>query len=101
MAGDHWRENLEAAEVWLRGLFRRNGGLWVKIGAVVLAVILIPITLLYLSPSILGWFAPPLDLSRDLYSVNRPVAFTFLDAQGRDVGHRGAVVGDRLTLDEM
>jgi penicillin-binding protein 1A len=101
MADDHWRENLEAAEHWLRGLFQRNAGTWVKIGAVVLLVIAVPLTLLYLSPQILGFFAPPLDLSKDLYSVNRPVAFTFLDAEGHDVGHRGAVVGDRLTVDEM
>ena len=101
MAGDHLRENLEAADRWFRGLFHRRAGTWVKIGAVFLALILLPLTLLYLSPAILGWFAPALDLSKDLYSVNRPVAFTFLDAAGHDVGHRGAVVGDRLTLDDM
>ena len=32
---------------------------------------------------------------------NRPLAFTFLDAEGNDVGHRGAVVGERLALDQM
>ena len=101
MAGDHWQENLEAADRWLRGLFHRRAGTWVRIGAIVFAIILIPFTLLYLSPEILGLFAPPLDLSKDLYSVNRPVAFTFLDAQGHDVGHRGATVGERLTLDDM
>jgi penicillin-binding protein 1A len=101
MAGDHWRENLEAADRWLRGLFHRNAGTWVKIAALLLVIVVVPLTLLYLSPEILGFFAPPLDLSKDLYSVNRPVAFTFLDAEGHDAGHRGAVVGDRLTVDEM
>jgi penicillin-binding protein 1A len=101
MAGDHWRENLEAAERWLNGLFQRNAGLWVRLGAVLLAVSVIPVTLLYLSPAILGAFVPPIDLSKDLYSVNRPVAFTFVDAEGKIVGHRGAVVGDRLTIADM
>src|SRR6202012_4848745 len=101
MAGDHWQENLEAADRWLRGLFHRRAGLWAKIGAILLALIIVPLTLLYLSPAILGWFVSPLDLSKDLYSVNRPVAFTFLDAEGHDVGHRGATVGERLSLDDM
>src|SRR5580698_3649210 len=101
MAGDHLRENLEAADRWLRGLFHRNAGLWVRLGAILLLIVAVPVTLLYLSPAILGWFAPPLDISKDLYSVNRPVAFTFLDAEGHDVGHRGAVVGDRLSIEEM
>ncbi len=35
------------------------------------------------------------------YAVNRPIAFTFLDADGNDVGHRGAVVGERLHLQDM
>ncbi|MGA9795788.1 MAG: PBP1A family penicillin-binding protein [Rhizomicrobium sp.] len=101
MSGDHWRENLEAAERWLRGLFHRRAGLWVRIGAVALLVIFVPLTLLDMSPEILGLFAPPIDLSKDLYSINRPVAFTFLDAEGHDAGHRGAVVGDRLSIAQM
>ncbi|MBV9331066.1 MAG: PBP1A family penicillin-binding protein, partial [Alphaproteobacteria bacterium] len=34
-------------------------------------------------------------------AVNRPVAFTFLDSGGTVVGHRGAVVGERLRLEDM
>ena len=59
------------------------------------------LALLYLLPQLLGLFAPPLDPRLDLYAVNRPMAFTFLDADGNDVGHRGAVVGERLKLEEM
>jgi len=70
-------------------------------GGFALAVLATPVALLYLLPSVLGLFAPKIDFSKDLYAVNRPVAFTFLDAKGRVAGHRGAVVGDRLTLNEM
>jgi len=69
--------------------------------AITMAVIAIPLGLLYLTPLVLGLFAPKLDPAIDLYAVNRPLAFTFLDADGNDVGHRGAVVGERLKLDEM
>src|SRR5258708_11802450 len=69
--------------------------------AIALAVIALPLALLYLSPLILGLFAPKLDPGMDLYAVNRPLAFTFLDINGIEVGHRGAVVGERLTLEEM
>jgi len=69
--------------------------------AITMAVIAIPLALIYLTPLVLGLFAPKLDPAVDLYAVNRPLAFTFLDADGNDVGHRGAVVGDRLKLDEM
>ncbi len=67
----------------------------------VLGVAALGLSLLYFAPTILGWFAPKLDVSKDLYAANRPVAFTFVDATGEIVGHRGAIVGDRLTLDEM
>ncbi|HEY4275655.1 MAG TPA: PBP1A family penicillin-binding protein, partial [Rhizomicrobium sp.] len=73
----------------------------VPTATIVLTVLVVPAALLYLLPSFLGLFAPPLDPSVDLYSVNRPMAFTFLDADGNDVGHRGAVVGQRLKLEEM
>ena len=69
--------------------------------ALVAAVFILILAALYLTPVMLGWFAPPLDPKIDLYAVNRPVAFTFLDSQGHDAGHRGAVVGERLTLDQM
>ncbi|HWA31533.1 MAG TPA: transglycosylase domain-containing protein, partial [Rhizomicrobium sp.] len=73
----------------------------VPAATIILTALVVPASLLYLLPSFLGLFAPPLDPSVDLYSVNRPMAFTFLDADGDVVGHRGAVVGDRLKLEEM
>jgi len=69
--------------------------------AIAMAVIAVPLALLYLTPLVLGLFAPKLDPNIDLYAVNRPLAFTFLDADGNDVGHRGAIVGERLSLDQM
>jgi penicillin-binding protein 1A len=69
--------------------------------AIVMALIAVPLALLYLTPLVLGLFAPRLDPSIDLYAVNRPLAFTFLDVSGNEVGHRGAIVGERLKLDEM
>jgi penicillin-binding protein 1A len=89
-------ENWRAFIKWLRKPQR-----WAPIGAIAIAAIALPLTLVFLSPMFLGWFAPPLDRNIDLYAVNRPVAFTFLDSQGRDVGHRGAVVGERLALEDM
>lgn len=68
---------------------------------VLLGAAALGLTLLYFAPTILSWFAPKLDLSKDLYTANRPVAFTFVDANGEVVGHRGAIVGDRLTLGDM
>jgi penicillin-binding protein 1A len=69
--------------------------------AIVMAVIAVPLALLYLTPMVLGFFAPALDPNIDLYAVNRPLAFTFLDLNGNEVGHRGAIVGERLKLAEM
>jgi penicillin-binding protein 1A len=69
--------------------------------AIAMALIAMPMALLYLTPLLLGLFAPRLDPAIDLYAVNRPLAFTFLDSSGNDVGHRGAIVGERLKLDEM
>lgn len=69
--------------------------------AITMAVLAVPLALLYLTPLVLGLFAPPLDPAIDLYAINRPLAFTFLDASGNDVGHRGAIVGERLKLEEM
>ena len=69
--------------------------------AITMAVIAIPLALIYLLPLLLGLVAPRLDPAVDLYAVNRPLAFTFLDVTGKEVGHRGAVVGERLKLEEM
>jgi penicillin-binding protein 1A len=69
--------------------------------AIAMAVIAVPLAFLYLLPAILGLFAPPLDPGTDLYAVNRPLAFTFLDTDGHEIGHRGAVVGEKLSLEQM
>jgi penicillin-binding protein 1A len=81
---------------------------WAQIGqpyapwfARAMAAIAVPLALIYLLPQVLGLFAPTLDPKLDLYAVNRPTAFTFLDAAGKEVGHRGAVVGERLKLEDM
>jgi penicillin-binding protein 1A len=97
MAGNHLKENIGAVGDWLRG----RQGLFTRLGAVLAVILLVPAALILLVPTLLSWLAPPLDLSQDLYAVNRPVAFTFLDATGDVVGHRGAIVGERLGLNEM
>src|SRR4249919_2471569 len=74
---------------------------YAPIFAITMAAIAVPLALLYLTPLVLGLFAPTLDPAIDLYAVNRPLAFTFLDAEGKEVGHRGAIVGERLKLEEM
>ncbi len=84
-----WRQWARAAEPYARPF------------AIAMAVIAVPLALLYLTPLALGLFAPRLDRKVDLYAVNRPIAFTFLDVQGNEVGHRGAIVGQRLSLKEM
>ena len=82
------------------GFFRRHR--WIApITAILSAAIGVPLALFFLAPTILSWFAAPLDMSKDLYAVNRPIAFTFLDADGNEVGHRGAIIGKRLTLEQM
>ncbi len=68
---------------------------------IILTALVVPASLLYLLPSFLGLFAPTPDPTIDLYAVNRPMAFTFLDVDGNDAGHRGAVVGRRLKLEQM
>src|SRR3954467_12258709 len=65
------------------------------------AILVVPLALLYLLPTLLGFVAAPPPAGVDLYAVNRPIAFTFLDVNGNDAGHRGAVVGERLKLEEM
>jgi penicillin-binding protein 1A len=97
MAGNRYTKNLQAFGQWAtkRSAFLR------PLLTVVVALIAIPALALLLLPTVLSWMAPPLDLGQDLYAVNRPVAFTFLDENGSVVGHRGAVVGERLKLPEM
>ncbi len=97
MAGDHLKENLQAVGGW----FADRSGLFARLFAIAAVVIAVPILLLLLLLTFFSWFALPLDLAQDLYAVNRPVAFTFLDAKGDIVGHRGAIIGERLKLEEM
>jgi penicillin-binding protein 1A len=87
--GVNWRELAQTADRFAPAF------------ASAMAIMAVPLALLYLTPLVLGLFAPRLDPKIDLYAVNRPLAFTFLDADGNDVGHRGAIVGERLALDQM
>lgn len=71
------------------------------VGWSLLGLIGIPLLGLFLLPYALWPFAPDLDRSQDLYAANRPVAFTFLDASGKVAGRQGALVGERLKLEDM
>ena len=97
MLGQVLLQYLDAIFGWAE---RRKRGL-TRLSAVIGAIIVIPAFLIYLIPHLLVWFAPKLDMSQDLYAVNRPVAFTFLDEAGDEIGHRGAIVGERLHLSDM
>ncbi|HEY4941627.1 MAG TPA: PBP1A family penicillin-binding protein [Rhizomicrobium sp.] len=94
---DRVTENLQA----LAAFFVRRKRFFAPLLAIVVAAIAVPLAVLLALPTVLSWFASPLDMSKDLYAVNRPIAFTFLDAGGNEVGHRGAIIGKRLTLEEM
>src|SRR5689334_10081005 len=94
---DNLTENLEA----LKEHVVRQRRWYIPLGSVAAVLVALPLLLFYALPTVISWFAPPLDMTKDLYTVNRPVAFTFLDAQGNEVGHRGALIGKRLTLEEM
>jgi penicillin-binding protein 1A len=87
---------LEYLDAFLRWAERHRRGL-----AIALTIVATPVVLVFLVPYLLVMFAAKLDMSQDLYAVNRPVAFTFLDEEGNEVGHRGAIVGDRLHLSDM
>jgi len=97
MAGRRSPDYLDQTLDWLHR-HQRGWGLVLTIGSLAMAL---PLLVLLLLPSFLGLFAPPVDLHQDLYAVNRPIAFTFIDQQGDTVGHRGALVGERLKLEEM
>src|SRR6201996_4268351 len=85
---------------WMREILRAADRM-VPAFTIILTIFVVPASLLYLLPSFLGLFASPPDPGVDLYTVNRPMAFMFLDTDGNDVGHRGAVVGERLKLEDM
>ncbi len=47
-------------------------------------------------------FAGPRTLGAvDLYALNRPASYTFVDEHHQVLGHAGATAGDRLTLNDM
>lgn len=92
--------NLHAVEA-LGGWIIRNNRTLLNLCVWAVAIISLPLLGLFLMPTVLGLIAPPLDKSQDLYALNRPVAFTFLDARGDVVGRRGAAVGERLRLEDM
>lgn len=94
---DRLRRAFTSIGAWM-GDHRRGLG-WT--GAIFGFVIIAPIVLLFMLPTILGWFAPTIDMSQDLYAANRPVAYMFIDADGNEIGHRGAIVGARLSVDQM
>jgi penicillin-binding protein 1A len=82
-------------------LWRSRADRWAPLFSILVTAFAVPAALLFLLPQLLGLFAAPPDPHIDLYAVNRPLAFTFLDAGGEEVGHRGAVIGERLKLEEM
>src|SRR4051812_17406906 len=94
---DHPKENLQALGAW----FAKPRGPFAKILAIVVVLIALPLLAIVFSPYALEMLAPPLDPTADLYTVNRPTAFTFYDSAGNQVGHRGAIVGERLKLEDM
>jgi penicillin-binding protein 1A len=81
--------------------FASRRAFFARLVAIVTVIVAVPLAGLALLPSLLGLIAPPLDPKMDLYAVNRPLAFTFLDVSGQEVGHRGAIVGERLHLEDM
>jgi penicillin-binding protein 1A len=98
--GQIWEGFLRGADAFGGWIIARKNSL-LKVAVWVVGIVTIPLLGLFLLPTLLALVAPPLDLKQDLYALNRPVAFTFLDANGKVVGRRGAAVGDRLTLEEM
>jgi penicillin-binding protein 1A len=95
--GDWILSSLEGVGRWISS--RRRGLL--RLVALFVVIVALPFAALAMLPTVLSLFAPPLDRSIDLYSVNRPLAFTFLDEDGQEVGHRGAIIGERLRLKDM
>jgi len=99
MAGplDYVSENFQT----LAAHIVRRRRIYVPLASILAVIFIVPMLILFSLPTILSWMAPPLDMSKDLYAINRPIAFTFLDAAGDEVGHRGAIIGRRLKLEEM
>jgi penicillin-binding protein 1A len=68
--------------------------------AICVALLAVPTGLVYLAPVALGAFAPQADLTTQA-AMDRPAAFTFRDADGKIIGHRGPVLGRRVALNEL
>ncbi len=83
------------------GWFARHASGLAWTGAGLLATVIAGVVFVAFLPQILGEFAPTIDQSQDLYAANRPIAITFVDADGDMVGRRGAIVGERLSLKQM
>ena len=64
--------------------------------AIVVALIAIPLSLLFLTPVALEAAVPPMDRMPGM--GGQPATFTFLDADGRVIGRRGPVAGETLPL---
>jgi penicillin-binding protein 1A len=67
-------------------------------GATVLAVGLLTAGAIY---GAILTVRPTIDQGADLYALNRPASFTFVDRNGGLLGHAGPNVGERLKLSEM
>ncbi len=75
---------------------------YARSGALLIAMVGIPVALVYLAPSVLGLVLDPLEIDKNASRPNPAVlALTFLDASGNVIGTRGGVVGSRLALNEM
>ncbi len=70
-------------------------------GAGLFAALIAGVAFVTFLPQILGEFAPTITNPQALYTANRPIAISFVDADGDVVGRRGAIVGQRLTLKQM
>lgn len=95
-----WRallKNLQASRLYAA----RHEPRFLRVFVKIVLIAAIPVVLLCLVPTFLIWSAPKISLPKDLYAANRPIAFTFLDADGTVAGHRGAIVGERLKLRDM
>ena len=71
----------------------------IRLLAIVVALLAVPVSLVYLLPVSLEAVAGPLDQMPETGA--RPATFTFLDADGRVIGRRGPVAGEVLKLEEM
>ncbi|MBV9550263.1 MAG: transglycosylase domain-containing protein, partial [Alphaproteobacteria bacterium] len=68
---------------------------------IAITMLAICLTVVALTPQAMSWTSghPPSDF--DPYTVNKPRALLFVDAQGAVLGRRGAKVGERLSLSLM